>query len=145
VCIESLCVGSGLPLFLLLAVPFWDELRNHFLLVLRRQLHQLFLLKVKQSWQFVVVRQPCARYSQLVKEGMLAGIEGRKALTRLVNQDLANQINRLHGGFRAEHFIPVLRLDRWELELAITGVHAVDLVSTWRSQDFDDFDELVDA
>ena len=45
----------------------------------------------------------------------------------------------------SENFLPRQWLDLWESVLSVLGVHGEDLLAAWCAQDFDDFDELVDA
>ena len=54
-------------------------------------------------------------------------------------------MNGFGWGSRAEHFIPGVCAYLREFELLIVGVHLADLVAGRRAQDFDYFDELVDA
>lgn len=90
---------------------------------------------------------------------------GRKTLCRGVLQEGGNQVNRLVGSFSEDLFVSCqcrchlcllgetrelyliewMWLDLREFVLHVIGIHRPNLFASWGTQNFDDFDKLVDS
>lgn len=90
------------------------------------------------------VGQLGVRVANLVEEGMYHGINGSKSLRRGVLEQSRDQVNGIGVRF-TEDLVERMGLDLWELVLHVVRVHGPNLITGWRSQDLDNFHQLVDA
>lgn len=90
------------------------------------------------------VGQLGVRVAQLVEEGVDHGVDGRLSLGGRVLEQPRNEVDGVAVGL-AEDLVEGVRLDLREFVLHVIRVHSANLLSSGRSQDLDDLDELVDA
>lgn len=73
------------------------------------------------------------------------GLQRLQSIFGVVHKQVCDQVHRLLGRARAEHLAPGLLPNRWELELGVAWVHAVDLLLGRSPQHLDDLDQLVNT
>ena len=83
--------------------------------------------------------------SQFVEVGVEEGFEGSGPLRWIVAEEACNEVDCLTGRAMSEDLLPGQGLDLGEAVLCIFGIHGQNLISCWCSEDFDDFNELIDA
>lgn len=107
--------------------------------------------EVEERWQLARLTARVTRVWQLgalltkfVEEGLTHGIDSRESLGWCILEKGRDQLNRLVRRF-PENFVKRMRLDLGELVLHVIWIHGPNLVSGGRSEDFDDFNQLIDA
>lgn len=82
--------------------------------------------------------------TQLVEEGVDHGVDGRLSLCRGIFEQLGDEIDGV-GISLAEDLAEGVRLDLGELVLHVVGVHGANLFPGGGAENFDNFDQLVNA
>jgi len=107
--------------------------------------------EIKESWHILDwsiwmagVGESSCRVSQLIKEWVNHSINGRESLRRSVLEKARNKLNGSRISL-AEHLVERMWLDLREFVLHVVWVHRTDLVSRGRTQNLDDFYQLIDT
>jgi len=82
--------------------------------------------------------------AELIKERMHHSINRGKSLSWSVLEETGNELDGIIVSF-AENLVERMRLDLRKFVLHIVGIHGTNLVTSWGSQDFNDFDQLIDT
>lgn len=101
--------------------------------------------KVEQRWEVLAVREFRFRVPELVKERMDHRLNGSESARGRVFQKSGDELQSLWWCPRTEDLAEGVRFDLRELVLHIVGVHRLDLLPRWCSQNFDDLNQLIDS
>ena len=71
--------------------------------------------------------------------------DGIETFDWVIDEKMTDQVDSLFRCLRPEYLIPVLLADRWEFELRIGRIHAMDLFFRRCPKHLYDFNELVNA
>ena len=85
-----------------------------------------------------------ARITQLVKERVNHGVDGRKAFCGCILEQAGNEIDGICIRL-SEDLVEGMRLDLRKLVLHVVRVHSSNLLSSRCPQNLDDLHQLVDA
>ncbi len=90
-------------------------------------------------------RQSAAFLLDLVEVGVAERLDGRESSVGFVDEQLRDELEDFGWRARPEDVLPGEWLDLGEIEAVVFWVHVEDLVLVRSPEDFDYFNELVDA
>ena len=121
-------------------VPFRDQLRADFGLI------RLFLLsKAEEIWQWLPVWQACILVAKLIEVRIEQGLKRSWSLSWIIAKKSGDEINSFSGCPMSEYFLPGEGFDLRKAVLGVFWVHGENLLTRWRSQNFDYLYKLVNT
>jgi len=90
------------------------------------------------------IRESGRGFSKFIKERVNHSINGRQSLRGCVLEEARNQLNSVRVSL-AEDFVEGVGLDLREFVLHVVRVHCTNLISCGRTQNLDDFYQLIDT
>lgn len=115
-------------------VPIWNELQHgvgfRFVFV---------LCEVEQLRKRLPIWQSCIRITKLIKIWVKKGAKWRWSGLWVVLEQLRNKVDGFLWRSMSEHLVPRKRPDLRKSVLFVVGVHRLNLLLRWSSQDLNDF------
>lgn len=121
-------------------VPVWDQLVDEVLSFVH-----FFGGESEQVWEGLAVWQSGFLVSKFVEVWILEGFHWCWSLFGVVDQEFGHEVDGFSWGSASEHFFPRQGSDLWESIFFVVWVHGKDVLSWRSSQNFDDFNQLVDS
>ena len=89
--------------------------------------------------------EACIWISEFIKIGVEESDERSWSLGRIITKKFSNKFDCIFGSSVSENLFPRKRFYLWESVFSVIGVHCKDLFARRSSQNFNDFDELINA